>query len=164
MKIAGRAVAALRSTGQSRRTDRVIRSESATEQPTVAKLLLVLLPTLLPDSMRAQMTPSLPSRAPNPPPPRACWRITDGAAAMNGGPSTTATWTDWSTLGADSVAVLLWFHTDAGSMLHFRLVGDSLRGVISSSGIMSGPGGWRALRDSVAGRRVGGPEPGRCLR
>jgi hypothetical protein len=113
--------------------------------------------------MRAQMKPSL-GRAPNAPPPRACWRITEGAAAMNSAPSTTATSTDWSAIGADSVAVQLWFDTDAGSMLRFRLVGDSLRGVILSSGYMSGPGGWRAVRDSVVGRRVGGPELGRCLR
>jgi hypothetical protein len=139
---------------------------TVTEQPTVAKLLLVLAPTVLPDSLSARMRPGR-DRTPTSPPPRACWRITEGAAAMNSGPSTTAMSTDWSVLGADSVAVQLWFFTDAGSMLRFRLVGDSLRGMISSSGWMRGPGGrnvWRAVRDSVVGRRVGAPDVGRCHR
>ena len=138
---------------------------SATEQPTVATLLLVLSPTPIPDSIRARMN-SGHARYDAQGLPSACWRITKGSAVLNGGPSIAATYTDWSAIAADSVAVQLWFHTDAGSMLRFRLVGDSLRGQISSVGYLYWPSGFerRTVRDSVAGRRVDAPDIDRCLR
>lgn len=136
---------------------------AATEQPTIARLLLVLSPTVLPDSIRARLKPGH-GRYDTHGPTRACWRITEGSAVMNSG-RTTGTWTDWSTIGADSVSITLWFLTDAGSKLRFRLVGDSVRGQISSSGFLNWPSGFesRVVRDSVIGTRVGKPDIGRCL-
>jgi hypothetical protein len=138
---------------------------TVTEKPTVAKLLLVLFSTPLSDSLRAQMNPSR-GKGRTAPPSGACWRITEGEAAMNARPQT-ATSTEWELAGTSEVNVQLWFIVDAGSALRFTVVGDSVRGEITSSGWMRGPNGRaspRVVRDSVAGRRVGGADLDRCLR
>jgi hypothetical protein len=137
---------------------------TVTEQPTVAKAVVVLSSAAMPDSLGAAMISSrgLGSVVPR---PTACWRIADGDAAMNV-KSVKATSTDWRAIGDDSVAIQLWFDVDAGSELRFKLTGDSLRGRIRSSGWMKSTGGGaspRVVLDSVRGRRVGDADFRRCL-
>ena len=72
-----------------------------------ARVLLVLSPDALADSLASRMSQAVRSQATR---GRACWRLIEGALPMGArGPTVT----DWPPLARDTIAITLWFKVDA---------------------------------------------------
>ena len=137
-----------------------------------AHIILVLMQRPIPDSVWRQIGPRIlgdlpdPTRqrylqtAPIPPTDRACWRLIDGSIPMGGGGPTISR---WDTLPGGAADLTLWWSVDAGTRLRLWTDAAGLRGEAESSGYRGSPVTYTVTRDSLRGRRVGDPDPTRCL-
>lgn len=126
--------------------------------------VLVLAESPLPSELLKQLPGTDFMRPDSPAGERACWReLSDSGTSRQ---SAVGTRSDWRMRG-DSVQVVQWFSTDAGTTFLFRTDSAGLRGVALSTGWMPTPPDGRGtpmnLRDSIVGVRVSKPDPTRCV-
>jgi hypothetical protein len=115
----------------------------------------------LPDSIGRQLPPVMNDK---PGVARACWRLLNGSLRIgDSGPHSL----DWATTG-DSVTLTLWFSVDAGTSLRTRTDSTGVRGELITRGFGTDGTvtrtGMVLGRDPISGRRVGDPDPSRCVR